>query len=319
MLDKKPSLQAPVYDNIRELTAWRKSLAKKGTTCALIAGSFRILHPGNLKCIAEAAGKFGGVCAMIDPANSTSDSPAGLGDRAGLLALVRGVDAVAGPTHEKIVSALHVLRPFVMADCLAQPAITILQKTARTLADNVFNIKPLKECFTNDIEKSIRSGQTPINVPVSQLAPGDREIGSVLADLAGKKIVTVNGCFDILHPGHARLLTEASRMGDALIVLVNDDQSVKRHKGIKRPVFPIQCRLSALKSLTPVTAAFSFAGDNPLPTLALIRPAIHVKGGSFVKERVQNEKELVESWGGRIEFVPMLENFSTTNLIENLT
>ena len=281
-----------------------------------------MLQPGSLKCIAEAAGKFGGVCAMVDPGDNGKDpSPAaGLYDRARLLALVRGIDAVAVPTHKDVISALQSLRPFVLADCLAQSAITNLQKTARTLADTVFNIEPLKGCFTNDIEEAIRSGRTPINLPLSQNA-GDSEcraISAVIADLTDKKIVTVNGCFDILHPGHALLLAAARSMGDALIVLVNDDQSVKQYKGIKRPVFPVQFRLSALKALKPVTAAFSFAGDNPLPTLALIRPAVHVKGGSFIKERVQNERQLVESWGGRIEFISMLEGFSTTNFLAAL-
>lgn len=322
MLNTNPSAQAPVYGSIRELAEWRKALAKKGTTCAVITGSFRMLHPGNLKCIAETAAKFGGICAVVDPENNAKNSSpdAGLCDRARLLALVRGIDAVAVLPQKEVVSALQILRPFVLADCLAQPTVTDLQKTARILADTVFKIEPLQGCFTDDIEDAIRSGRTPFNLPASQNAgeSDNRRISAVLAGFNGKKIVTVNGCFDILHPGHARLLSEARRMGEVLIVLVNDDQSVKRYKGIKRPVFPIQFRLSALKALKPVTAAFAFAGDNPLQALALIRPAVHVKGGSFIKERVQNEKQMVESWGGQIAFVSMLEDFSTTNFLSRI-
>ena len=136
--------------------------------------------------------------------------------------------------------------------------------------------------------------------------------------LKGKKIVTVNGCFDILHAGHAELFARARAKGDALIVLANDDESIRALKGAGRPVFPVQHRLALLESLKPVTAAFAFSGDNPIEMLKIIKPAIHVKGGSFIEERVRNERTLVESWGGRLEFIPMVGNFSTTNIIKAL-
>lgn len=302
---------APILKKLPDVALWRKSAAKQGEPCAVISGSFRILHPGNLHCIESAAGKFGGVCALVEPENGLPAL-----DRAKLLALVRGIDAVVVLPENEIQSGLQSLRPYVPADCLAQPASTPLQKTARDSADKIYNIAPLKNCFARDIIGAVRSGQTPLEFPTafSSEKPGQAPMEKLLAGLTGKRIVTVNGCFDLLHAGHAQLLSEAREKGDALIVLVNDDQSVQRYKGANHPVFPIQFRLAALKALKPVTAAYSFSGDNPLPMLKLIRPAIHVKGGSFIKERVESEKQLLESWGGRIEFIPLLEGFSSTNL-----
>ncbi|MCG2659839.1 MAG: adenylyltransferase/cytidyltransferase family protein, partial [Kiritimatiellae bacterium] len=131
--------------------------------------------------------------------------------------------------------------------------------------------------------------------------------------IAGRPLVTVNGCFDMLHLGHVCLLAQARNLGARLLVLVNDDDSVRTYKGAGRPVFPIRFRLHALNALDAVAKAYPFAGDNPLPLLATIRPDIHVKGGSFEETRVREERRLVESWGGRLEIIPLVEGFSTSN------
>jgi len=309
------SLPAPALTNAGESSLWRKTISGKGAACALVCGSFRILHPGNLYCLKQAAEKFGNVCVVIDP---EKNYPAETG---GLLALVRGAGAIAAPAQRKIKSVLQGLMPFTAVGCRDQEDMTELSKAVREQAAERHNIEPLENFFLADIAEAIRSGRTPLQVPASacpDASCGKGRLEKLLSELKGKKIVTVNGCFDILHSGHARLLSEARRKGDALIVLVNDDDSVKAYKGPTRPVFPARFRISVLNSLKPVTAAFPFSGNEPLEMLSLIRPAIHVKGGSFVEERVRNEKRLVERWGGRIEFVEMLGNYSTSNIIAGL-
>lgn len=314
--------QAPVYNNLCGFSLWRKAI-DASSPLAIMLGSFRILHPGNLRCAALAAAEYKNLCAIIEPESEAAGETdySALYNRAALLACVKGISAVAVFPEKEPRACLQANVPFILADCLFQTPKTYLQKTARNLAESIHDIEPLKGCFTGDIIAAIRSNRTPITPDdVQQLPPlmDENEIDKTLAGLKGKKIVTVNGCFDILHPGHMRLLAEARQKGDALIALANDDESVRRYKGANRPVFSLQCRLAALNALKPVTAAFAFSGDTPLAMLEKIRPAIHVKGGSFAEERVRQEKNMVESRGGRIEFVPMVGNFSTSGIIAEL-
>jgi rfaE bifunctional protein nucleotidyltransferase chain/domain len=306
---------APIFHNIVEIARWRKTLADKGMPCAVVCGSFRIIHPGNLRCLTEAAAKVGNVCIVLEPGK---ENPA---ERAGLFALVRNVSAIVILPQNETAAALQSLKPFTLVDCPADKAPSESRKAARELAGKVHHIEPVKNCFYADIIAAVRSGRTPLKIEGNvypEIIADSAAIKRNLHGLKDKKIVTVNGCFDILHVGHAHLLAEARKKGDALIVLVNDDISVRTYKGPPRPVFPIQFRLAALKALEPVTAAFPFSENEPLDVLALIRPAVHIKGGSFEEQRVQNEKKLLESWGGRIEFVPLVGSYSTSNLLDNL-
>ncbi len=134
----------------------------------------------------------------------------------------------------------------------------------------------------------------------------------------GKKIVTTNGTFDILHTAHLHFLEKAKSLGDILIVLVNDDASVKRFKGEKRPILNENERTLHLAYLTPVDYVSLFPEDNPLNYLTLIKPHFHVKGGTFIPERIKEEKELLESWGGQFLTFPLEEGFSTTNIIQKI-
>jgi len=144
-----------------------------------------------------------------------------------------------------------------------------------------------------------------------------KEIGRVLRN-EGKKIITTNGCFDILHCAHINLLEKAKNEGDALIVLLNSDQSIKKFKGEKRPIISEEERAKMLAALESVDYVVVFNEDTPLKILELIKPHKHVKGGSFVLERVKAEKELVESWGGELKNFELEEGFSTTNIIDKI-
>jgi rfaE bifunctional protein nucleotidyltransferase chain/domain len=133
---------------------------------------------------------------------------------------------------------------------------------------------------------------------------------------AGKKMVTTNGCFDILHAGHVQYLSEAKRLGDILIVGVNSDESVRKLKGHTRPLQSENDRLLLIGSLRMVDAAFIFREDDPRAFLEILRPDIHVKGGDYGRDIP--EREVVERFGGMLKIVPFVKGYSTTSLVEKI-
>ncbi len=302
----------------KDIKAWRRSIARENGTLAVVMGSFAILQPGNLNAVNIARRQASSVCVILETAtqfknNAVKESRAG---RAELVSFLRNISAVC--EAESCSDEIESLRPFTMIDYPAQPGPSSLRKAARATAESIVEIEPLPGCFTEDISNAIRNNRTPINTPAKAFASAGLNIREQIAiwRQQGKTITTVNGCFDILHIGHARMLAGARSMGDELIVLVNDDASVRTYKGDGRPVFPIRFRLQALSALEPVSLACSFSGDNPLSVLSEIRPDVHVKGGTFEQERVRAESELLRTWGGRVEFRPLVEGYSTTRMIE---
>ncbi|MBM3210848.1 D-glycero-beta-D-manno-heptose 1-phosphate adenylyltransferase [Candidatus Poribacteria bacterium] len=130
----------------------------------------------------------------------------------------------------------------------------------------------------------------------------------------GKKIVTTNGCFDILHVGHVRYLQEAKEFGDILVVAVNSDDSVKAIKGDKKPLVPEDERAELLAALECVDYVMIFPELNPIKFLEELRPDVHVKGGDYTLEKVI-ERKTVESFGGEMRVVSGVSGKSTTNII----
>lgn len=131
---------------------------------------------------------------------------------------------------------------------------------------------------------------------------------------AGQRVVFTNGCFDILHIGHIRLLEEARRKGDRLIVGLNSDDSVRRLKGPLRPIVAESERGHILAALSAVDAVVVFNQDTPLRLIEAIRPDVLVKGGDYTEEAVIGARE-VRAWGGRVELIPLAGDISTTRLI----
>jgi len=127
-------------------------------------------------------------------------------------------------------------------------------------------------------------------------------------------VVTTNGCFDVLHIGHLALLREAKRLGDVLVVAVNDDEGVRRLKGPDRPLVPADERAELVAALEPVDYVVLFGEDTPETVLAAVRPDIHVKGGDYVAEDLP-ETPVVEAGGGRVVIVPLVPGRSTSELI----
>jgi D-beta-D-heptose 7-phosphate kinase/D-beta-D-heptose 1-phosphate adenosyltransferase len=130
----------------------------------------------------------------------------------------------------------------------------------------------------------------------------------------GQRIVFTNGCFDILHIGHIRLLEEARRKGDRLIVGLNSDRSVRELKGLSRPIVAEGERSQVLAALSAVDAVIIFAERTPLCLIEAIRPDVLVKGGDYTEETVVGAREVL-AWGGRVELIPLVTGFSTTQLI----
>ncbi|MBI4144300.1 D-glycero-beta-D-manno-heptose 1-phosphate adenylyltransferase [Candidatus Woesearchaeota archaeon] len=145
------------------------------------------------------------------------------------------------------------------------------------------------------------------------------EIAKIVAELKtqGKKIITTNGCFDILHTGHATYLEQAKKLGDVLIVGLNSDASVRTYKGPERPINKQEDRALMLAALESVNFVTIFEEPTPIPLLEQIKPHVHVKGGDYTKEKMC-ETPTVEKHGGKIVILPLIEGKSTTNIITTI-
>ena len=130
----------------------------------------------------------------------------------------------------------------------------------------------------------------------------------------GGIVVFTNGVFDLLHPGHLRYLTEARSLGDALIVGVNSDRSVRANKGPERPINRAEERMEILLALACVDAAAVFDEDTPLSIITQVQPDVLVKGADWGPNNIVG-RDVVEARGGRVVRVNLAEGFSTTNLI----
>ena len=133
----------------------------------------------------------------------------------------------------------------------------------------------------------------------------------------GRQIAFTNGCFDILHGGHVAYLNRAKAFGDVLVVGVNDDASVARVKGPQRPVNPLDDRLAVLAALSCVDHVVPFSGETPEDLLRCMHPDVYVKGGDYSLDSLP-EAALLRALGTRIEFMPYVEDRSTTALIERI-
>jgi D-beta-D-heptose 7-phosphate kinase/D-beta-D-heptose 1-phosphate adenosyltransferase len=133
----------------------------------------------------------------------------------------------------------------------------------------------------------------------------------------GKRVVFTNGCFDLLHAGHVKYLQKARTLGDLLVLGLNSDASVRRLKGEKRPLIGELERAHILAALDCVDYVVLFEEDTPLELIAALKPHILVKGGDYTPEGVVG-RELVESYGGRVELVSFVDGRSTTTIIERI-
>ncbi len=135
----------------------------------------------------------------------------------------------------------------------------------------------------------------------------------------GRKLVVTNGCFDIMHRGHAAYLREARMQGDALLVLINSDASVKQLKGEKRPVVGEKDRAYMLCALSSVDRVVIFEGKRCDRELAALAADVYVKGGDYTLDKLDpTERAALEKAGTKIVFKPFIPGFSTTTLIQRI-
>jgi D-beta-D-heptose 7-phosphate kinase/D-beta-D-heptose 1-phosphate adenosyltransferase len=135
-----------------------------------------------------------------------------------------------------------------------------------------------------------------------------------LLSKSGTSVFT-NGVFDIVHPGHIHLLTEASKLGDILIVGINSDKSVKMIKGESRPINNEMSRANLLSSLVQVDAVVIFDEETPLNLITALNPNFLVKGGDYSVSEIVGHDFIVNN-GGHVITIPTLKGFSTTSIIE---
>jgi len=135
---------------------------------------------------------------------------------------------------------------------------------------------------------------------------------------AGETIVFTNGCFDLLHVGHVTLLEDCRKFGSKLVLGLNTDASVQRLKGPSRPVVGERERARVMAALAAVDAVVLFDEDTPLELIRALQPNVLVKGGDYSVETVVGHEDVIAS-GGRVEIVPTVQGFSTSNIIRKLT
>jgi len=133
----------------------------------------------------------------------------------------------------------------------------------------------------------------------------------------GKKIVFTNGCFDLLHPGHARYLSAAKELGDHLIVAVNSDRSVKAIKGPQRPIFPEEARAELVAALSFVDTVIIFDEDDPQRVIECLLPDVLVKGEDWSEAKIVGA-DVVKDAGGEVKRIPFSTDFSSTDIINKI-
>ena len=149
----------------------------------------------------------------------------------------------------------------------------------------------------------------------SRLLPRDQAAAFALSvRRSGGRVVFTNGVFDLLHPGHVRYLQDARALGDALIVGVNSDRSVRAIKGPDRPINPEHERAEVLLGLSVVDAVVLFDEETPLAVITAVQPDVLVKGADWALEQIVG-REVVEARGGRVVRIALAPGYSTSQLI----
>ncbi|MDQ7838339.1 MAG: D-glycero-beta-D-manno-heptose 1-phosphate adenylyltransferase [Thermodesulfobacteriota bacterium] len=220
----------------------------------------------------------------------------------------------------------------VAANCRGTDGKTVFAGHSRIIGPDGFILFEAdeKECLAS-IEIDSSQVETTRNffntVPSPAFAPSSYQDKIMSRDAArelitrlkkeGKRIVFTNGCFDILHVGHARYLAEARTQGDFLIIAVNSDESVRAIKGPDRPINNEENRAGLLAALATVDAVILFSEETPYNLIEALKPDVLVKGSDWEEEDIVGA-DMVKSCGGRVVRIPLIEGASTTETIERI-
>lgn len=281
-------------------------------------------------CITPNTKEFAQVCPAPVPGESEMEQQAGhLIDRLHLdyLLVTRGrkgmslfgkaLSPVHIPTEAKEVFDVSGAGDTVIATAAAAFGCGMAMANAAALANCAAGIVVQKvgTCPVTrvELEAALRARQ---GVGVNKLfSTADAKKMIALWKEEKKRVVFTNGCFDLLHTGHVKLLHAAAEQGDKLVVGLNSDASVRRLKGPERPVLPEQERAALLGAIGCVDMVVLFSQDTPMELIAEIRPDVLVKGGDYTPDTVVG-RDLVESYGGKVALVPLKDGMSTTNIID---
>lgn len=145
------------------------------------------------------------------------------------------------------------------------------------------------------------------------------ELETIVGQIRGEnqRIVFTNGCFDILHAGHVDYLEKAAKLGDVLILGINDDDSVKRLKGESRPIHSLSNRIKVMSALEAIDFVVAFSEDTPIELIKLINPDTLVKGGDYTIDNIVGAKHVLEQ-GGEVKTIDFVINTSTTKIIKTV-
>lgn len=229
-----------------------------------------------------------------------------LSDDGGVLVVpvqpVQGQDACGAGDHFAVCAALALARGALPSEAV----MTAVAGAASFVRDG--GVAALREAGRTRAAASTSSGSR--GVP----AGGDAFEVAAHVHAAGGTVVATGGCFDLLHAGHVRLLSDARSLGDCLIVCLNSDESVRRLKGPGRPLVSQEDRAAVLLGLGSVDAVVVFDEDTPAAALQGLRPHVFVKGADYTVERLP-EASVVARWGGQAVVLPYLAGRSTSRLV----
>lgn len=246
-------------------------------------------------------------------------------DKHGALLLERGGEPLAIPTiarevydvtgaGDMMLAALAAAR----ANAIPWPQAVRFANAAAGLEVEVFGVVPipLERIHHELLSREAAAGTLrSLDEVLVQVAAVRREFEAQRGRPA--RIVFTNGCFDVVHPGHVSLIEQSARFGDFLVVALNTDASVQRLKGPTRPVNRLEDRARVIGALRGVGAVVAFDEPTPMTLINAIRPDVLVKGADYRVDQVVGAGE-VQSWGGRVELVKLIEGQSTTATIQKL-
>ena len=206
------------------------------------------------------------------------------------------------------------------AKLACSPCLTAYNHRRSACTDNVcmqaISVEQVAAAVGERLLRSVSTeGRPPASSKVIARAEAVARVEAWRAE--GRRVVFTNGCFDLLHAGHAALLERAAGFGDALVVGLNGDGSVARLKGAGRPLVGEGDRSALLAALACVDAVVLFDEDTPLSLIEALRPDVLVKGGDYRREEIVGGA-LVAGWGGRVEIVPLVPERSTTGLVARI-
>lgn len=248
---------------------------------------------------------------MVPTSAATVGDPCGAGDR--FAAAVAGALADGAVLSEAVVDGVRAASMFV-ANGGARGLITAAAEQSATAEEQA-----ACGCARTHIRPQPHPGAASDGGSNSGATSDDHDtvVARLVAEVhaRGGTIVATGGCFDLLHAGHVRLLTDARQLGDRLVVCINSDASVRRLKGAGRPVVSAEDRRAVLLGLAAVDAVVVFDDDTPERVLSGFRPDVWVKGADYAVADLP-EAALLSQWGGQAVVLPYLAGRSTTSMIE---